>query len=263
MIMTIRIISNLCFGWLSPNNTYGYPPMFPINPSCWWLNTACLALLAPPASLPASPFESLLDIRLWSHRHTNTCATAAAEPPSAIKVGKSAMFLSDHLIPFDAVLWSGTSSLWKYMAIFLSVAKSNYQRFFRSEEDTLFPQEIANFATRNWHVGALQDDDLFTKSGPTRPEQQIHDGVSGFLCVFILMFSPSTVCFLIKIPITIPLLPMDWLTASWSNCNSIDFWNYFSMTLWLLTFPKIIWISYIHTYVYIYIICTFRIQYTV
>jgi hypothetical protein len=167
------------------------------------------------------------------------------------------------LIPFDAVLWSGTSSLWKYMAIFLSVAKSNYQRFFRSEEDTLFPQEIANFATRNWHVGALQDDDLFTKSGPTRPEQQIHDGVSGFLCVFILMFSPSTVRFLIKIPITIPLLPMDWLTASWSNCNSIDFWNYFSMTLWLLTFPKIIWISYIHTYVYIYIICTFRIQYTV
>ena len=31
-----------------------------------------MAFLAP-ASRPASPFESLLDIRLWWHRHTNTC----------------------------------------------------------------------------------------------------------------------------------------------------------------------------------------------
>ena len=225
MIMTIRIISNFFFGWLSPNNTYGYPPMFPINPSCWWLNTAFLALLAPTAcispgftiriaawhsSLVTSPYQYL--------RHGGSWATQRHESWKILHV---------FLRPFYTI-WCCVMK-WNIISMdiygnFLSPNRTIRDLF---EEDKRFPQEIANFATRNWHVGALQDDDLVTKSGPTRPEQQIHDGVSGFLCVFILMFSPSIVGFLIKIPITIPLLPMDWLTASWSNCNSIDFWNYF------------------------------------
>ena len=119
MIMTIRIISNFFFGWLSPNNTYGYPPMFPINPSCWWLNTAFLALLAPTAcispgftiriaawhsSLVTSPYQYL--------RHGGSWATQRHESWKILHV------FCDHFIPFDAVLWSGTSSLWIYMAIF-------------------------------------------------------------------------------------------------------------------------------------------------
>ena len=139
------------------------------------------------------------------------------------------------------------------------MAKSNYRRLLRGEENIFFSQEIANRPTRNWHVGALQDDALVLKSDPPVQNNKSMMGLM-FMC------SPSIVASTAVLSLRCPLPPLhSQYTNSQCVLIQIDLWNYrpFSMILfydYIIMFPKIIWNS--HMYMYIYILYTHTLTHT-
>ena len=138
-----------------------------------------------------------------------------SHPPSAIKVGKSAMFLSDHLIPFDAVLWSGTSSPWIYMAIFCPWPNRTIRDFFEAKKTNVSHKKSPILQPG---IDMLERSRTMTWLRKVDPPVQNNKSMMGFQVFCACLFW----CFLHRLLVFSLKYPLPSLYSEWTDSLHLD-----------------------------------------